>query len=504
MDNERTILDLTHEEARNFLLKDESYFTLDLPTYFQFSDMLVAISQQLENKDLSEFYFNKKKPGCFEDVNYKLFNNKDGEYAWRLFQLIHPVLYASLVNKITEKLNWETITQRFTKLKTDAIVECVSLPVVPSDKQQSDKAAQVSTWWHKTEQKSIMLALEYDYIFHVDIANCYGTIYTHSIPWALHTKEKEKKKRKKRSKNGLIGNIIDWHLQGMSNSQTNGIPEGSVLMDFIAEMVLGYVDCELTKNIKYKKSERYRIIRYRDDYRIFVNNPQTGKNIIKELSIILSESGMRLNSEKTKHSSDIISSSIKPDKLSWLENGVRNNNLQKQLLALYRFSKKYPNSGTLNSELQHFYDNIEKLNSITDDTEVLVSILSNIAFRNPKAYPVAFAIISQILNFMENQKKKKISIEKIKNRFRKLPNTEYLDIWLQRISIKIDSKIKYERNLCKKVSDNSIEIWNSEWLEANLKKIISSAEIVNKQKIEDSDAIISREEVALFKKNNYY
>jgi hypothetical protein len=31
-------------------------------------------------------------------------------------------------------------------------------------------------------------------------------------------------------------------MQGMNYGQTNGIPQGSVLMDFIAEMVLGYID----------------------------------------------------------------------------------------------------------------------------------------------------------------------------------------------------------------------------------------------------------------------
>jgi hypothetical protein len=29
-------------------------------------------------------------------------------------------------------------------------------------------------------------------------------------------------------------------MQGMNYGQTNGIPQGSVLMDFIAEMVLGF------------------------------------------------------------------------------------------------------------------------------------------------------------------------------------------------------------------------------------------------------------------------
>ena len=77
-----------------------------------------------------------------------------------------------------------------------------------------------------------------------DITDCYGSIYTHSIPWALHTKEKAKKEKATKK---LIGNIIDFLLQKMSYDQTNGIPQGSVLMDFIGEIVLGYADLELTK-----------------------------------------------------------------------------------------------------------------------------------------------------------------------------------------------------------------------------------------------------------------
>jgi hypothetical protein len=36
-------------------------------------------------------------------------------------------------------------------------------------------------------------------------------------------------------------------MRGMNFSQTNGIPQGSVLMDFIAEMVLGYIDERLSQ-----------------------------------------------------------------------------------------------------------------------------------------------------------------------------------------------------------------------------------------------------------------
>ena len=55
----------------------------------------------------------------------------------------------------------------------------------------------------------------------------------------------------------VLGNNIDKHLQAMSNGQTNGIPQGSVLMDFIAEILLKYSDelisYEIQKNTKLKE-----------------------------------------------------------------------------------------------------------------------------------------------------------------------------------------------------------------------------------------------------------
>ncbi len=75
----------------------------------------------------------------------------------------------------------------------------------------------------------------------MDITNCYGSIYTHSIAWALMDKEVAKSKK---GKSGLLGNIIDTYMQGMQYGQTNGIPQGSVLFDFIAEFILSicYLD----------------------------------------------------------------------------------------------------------------------------------------------------------------------------------------------------------------------------------------------------------------------
>lgn len=218
------ILDLSNEEARKFFLTEERYFTFDLPKYFTFNEILEQVSQKLHNQKLSDFYSEytqtnqqgieetkKHSPAFFENVNYKLFNNKNGEYSWRLFQLIHPALYVSLVNEITKQDNWDIIIKR---LKEESIIECQSIPIIKSEDKKTDKSEQILTWREEVEQKSISLALDYAYIFHTDIVDCYGSIYTHSISWALHTKQIAKEKRNDKT---LIGNIVDKHLQDMAN-----------------------------------------------------------------------------------------------------------------------------------------------------------------------------------------------------------------------------------------------------------------------------------------------
>ena len=150
----KNILSLSSTEARAFLLKEESYFTFDLPPYFTFGSLLGSLSQELNGKLLSDY--ESLQPRDFEDVNYQLMNNKNGRYSWRLFQLIHPAIYISLVHNITSDGNWKIIKERFDK---KGCVECMSMPIV-SQSKQSDKAEQVKHWLEAIEQRSVALALE--------------------------------------------------------------------------------------------------------------------------------------------------------------------------------------------------------------------------------------------------------------------------------------------------------------------------------------------------------
>jgi hypothetical protein len=472
----------------------------DLTNYFEFEGLLTSLSQQIEGHELESFYRNKKAngnpakpfPSDIEDVNHTLLNNKDGKFSWRPFQLIHPFLYVAIVHKITNEQNWNLIKSRFEVFSNNNRIQCHSLPKI-SETALSDKATSIINWWETIEQKSLQLALEYEYIMHTDISDCYGSIYTHSIPWALHTKPFAKENKGP----SHIGNVIDKYIRNMTYGQTNGIPQGSVLMDFIAEMILGYADLELSNKISEANIDDYEIHRYRDDYRIFTNNPQDAHQITKLLTEILIGLGMKLNAQKTIASNNVIKDSIKPDKLFWnsMKQGAKS--LQGHLLLIHKLSEEYPNSGSLTKALDKFYNRIKSSESILDDKTVLISILVDISYKNPRTYPIVCAILSKLLSFFEENEQNDI-LSLIKSKFNKIPNTGHLKLWLQRITLKIDRNIEYSEALCKRLNNGDIKIWNSDWLTHDIERIINEAEIINETKISETDTIIQSEEVQLF------
>lgn len=206
----KTILELTNDQARNYFLQASRYCTIDLPKYFDFQPLLTTLEQQIGNKKL--FDLKENLPNDYENVNYKFLTNKDGNFAWRPLQIINPVIYICLVNRITEKDNWELIRNRFSIFHpvNDKIM-CYSLPLITQEtdcQQKTDVSTNISNWWEKIEQRSIELALQYQCVLVTDITDCYGSIYTHSIGWALHGKKEARDHRNVKPPT-LIGCVID-------------------------------------------------------------------------------------------------------------------------------------------------------------------------------------------------------------------------------------------------------------------------------------------------------
>lgn len=77
-DDSSNVLSLSNTEAREHFLKAESFVDFDLPTYFDFSNLLKEVSKILSSRNLSDYYEDEDKPCNYEEVNYILYSKKEG------------------------------------------------------------------------------------------------------------------------------------------------------------------------------------------------------------------------------------------------------------------------------------------------------------------------------------------------------------------------------------------------------------------------------------------
>lgn len=494
----KLVTSMSSSSAREFFLKKESYFTFDLPKYFDFSPIIKLSDKLITEKDfIGSIAKGDNLPKNKENVDYIIIHNKDGKYAWRPFELIHPILYVKLVNDICYKDNWSFIKKRLKELHSNPKIICCSMPGESKNKK-ADKKANILSWWNKYEQRSISSSIDYLLMTNTDITNCYPSIYTHTIAWALHTEEVAKEHKTELS---YIGNLIDIDIQQMRYGQTNGIPQGSILMDFIAEIVLGYCDELLTEKLNGLGISDYQILRYRDDYRIFSNNSHELDLILKSLSEVLIKLNFKLNPAKTYSTRDIVIKSLKDDKISRFINQktLENLTLQKELFLIDKFSKEFPNSGSLVVLLTDIFKRkIEKTKKRPNSYEQVISIIVDIMYNNPRTYPICIALLSNIFKHISSNIAE-MYINKIIKKFNSLPNTIYLEIWLQRITLSTNRNKKYTSgSICEKLYNPTINIWNSEWLRDNIKRQFDENLIINEDEIEKIPSFVSSEEVDAF------
>ena len=507
----KTVLELTAAEAREYMLKGDQYCTFRLPEYFVFDDVLALAEANIGKKDESQCYASvtdemgkpkKVKPSNYDEINYLLYSNKDGKLDYRPLTLINPFYYYLLVRTLTSTDAWKELTERFAALRDPHIsVESV---LVAGDEYKERKT--IINWWSRVEQQSIELSLRYKYLFITDITNCYGSIYTHSIAWAMMGKEEAKRQKGNHS---LLGNKLDIAFQSMQYSQTNSIPQGNVVSDLMAELVLSYADSLIAEKAREKRITDYKIIRYRDDYRVFCND----KNDLEELALIMQKElaglNFKINASKTSIVEDLVLDSIKKDKVAvfdlflhrkGLEEANPNLNkslLQKELLSIYSFAKQYPNSGSVERLLGDVYDWFNKTDIKDCNWKVLTAILISIAKDNPRTYGIVAAIISLFVDKMEAEERMGL-IQSVYDKVSQWPNSGLLLIWLQRITLKIDNGFKYEERLCKVVAGEEDNLWNNKWLDSTILTGFSNDLIISRDVIKDMKVTIGKKAVSPF------
>lgn len=128
------------------------------------------------------------------------------------------------------------------------------------------------------------------YVVHTDISDCFSSIYTHSIPWALHGRSKSKNNRSVL----LEGNLLDKVTQGTRDGQTNGLLIGPHSSNVISEIILTRIDHEMIK----KGHKRF--YRYIDDYTFYAKDHNEAEKFVHDLGMQLREYELVLNVRKTE------------------------------------------------------------------------------------------------------------------------------------------------------------------------------------------------------------
>lgn len=275
-------------------------------------------------------------------------------------------------------------------------------------------------------------------------------------------------------------------------------------MDFVAEIVLGYVDKRITEELGPPKD--FRILRYRDDYRIFAYSDDRAEEILKTISKHLRHVGMRLGVSKTLLSRNVIEGAIKPDKLAGIDlqdlGDANAKTIQKQLLRLHSFGLRFPNSGALRRLVSEFHTVISKHTECPDDLEVQAAIAADIGFVSPATFPAIAGILSHLISLASPEEKSRIWM-KVRKKMKRVPHNGYLEIWLQRVTQPRAVGIEFtsDEPICRIVNGEAPDLWQNDWISSKeLKSTLEVSKIVIGS-VANAQEVVQPEEVELFTKN---
>lgn len=309
---------------------------------------------------------NEYQNSFFSDVKFRLTRNNN---APRLLSIPHPAPYYNLSKEI--KNNWEEISKSF-GLYDD--YKNTSM-IIPKPNNLNKRLVTMLSYDRIKDEKFLILdkSFKAKYFVHADITNCYPSIYSHSIPWALVGKIESKTNAQDQD---LWYNKLDKAIRNVQRNETVGIPIGPDTSSIISEIILSQID---------KKLSKYKYFRFIDDYKCFCSSKNEADNFINSLSKELEFYNLRLNQKKTA-----ISQLPKSLDDEWIN-------------ELKFFINVFLNEGELKNKhinmLSQFFDLIIKLvKKYPDESPIryAVKVLSNKKFIDNDVYAFVVLNLSRI------------------------------------------------------------------------------------------------------------
>lgn len=261
----------------------KGYFPKELPPpfttkYFSRNFDSIEISWNKMKSELGrtspEYKDKYRKSKCV------LFSIPKGNYSRRNIEIPNPFHHSILCKTICD--NWTEIDD-FYKKSTISL----SRPIINTYKGRAVKNLKT---FSNFKQECLIDSFDKMYELKTDISWFYPTIYTHTIPWALHGKNVAKNDKS----DNLFGNTLDKNMRNCKHGQTTGIPIGPDTSLIIAEIVTCGIDQLLQERLGSIKGYRY----YDDVYFYFSSREEAEKGL-KKLQYILTDFQLSINEEKT-------------------------------------------------------------------------------------------------------------------------------------------------------------------------------------------------------------
>ncbi|CAN7317083.1 RNA-directed DNA polymerase [Pseudomonas sp. LjRoot71] len=246
----------------------------ELPPCFSTSRFTPEVAEELSQIRLSD----ERKALQFDLVEYKAtrFNNVP-----RMLSLIHPLAYS----KILTTLN--AYREEILELMED------DNSAITAEQHNDGRIFIMNYEDHETKTKNTLdISFGAAFRAHADVANCFGSIYTHSLEWAIQGYDEAKKKLQDKAAPRHWSSKLDTVLRNAKRKETTGLPVGPGTSSIAVEIILAAVDKELAAN--------FRFVRYIDDYTAYCATHIEAQEFIRALNIALSQYRLTLNLSKTK------------------------------------------------------------------------------------------------------------------------------------------------------------------------------------------------------------
>ncbi|EPH13173.1 RNA-directed DNA polymerase [Myroides odoratimimus] len=283
--------------------------------------------------------------------------------------------------------------------------------------------------------KSKRLLDSFDNLYEVktDISRFYGTIYTHSIPWLVHTKPVAKANKTDYT---LIGNVLDRDLRNCNSGQTVGIPIGPDTSLIVAEVITCMIDIQIQNKLKSVKA-----FRFIDDYYLYCDNYADAEKAFKFIQALLTEFQLDINEEKTK----ISRAPFSFDSRWSIELGSFNirKTVRTQRIDIERFvslSLQHSDENPKDSVLLFSIQVLKYLELFDENWETYEALILKIGIVEPRSLPVVTEILASNITRV-NKSKIKVIIEKLIKLH--LPKGHNFEVsWALWMCVEFDIKIK--------------------------------------------------------------